>query len=175
MLKKRFLIILIMCVIGDREIHQRIAISLVVKVQIEFWDTEFQIPGLDQWNKEPLCLSSTSAMSFLIITVSYQSVSKPVSQIYEERTLKYLGLYYFQTTDLKLWTLMGLKTTSFFLFFSKSPFYPENCLIRLWKLQTFSFLVQFNSTILLQILRKNFLCSSFHIQEITLQPLILGT
>lgn len=55
-----------------REIHQRIAISLVVKVQIEFWDSDFQIPGLNQWNKEPLYLSSTSALSFLIMTISYE-------------------------------------------------------------------------------------------------------
>lgn len=74
----------------------------------------------------------TSAMSFLIMTISYQSVSKSVAQIYEEKTLKYLGLGYFQTTDLKLSTLMGLKI---FLFFSKSTSYPENCPVWLWKLQ----------------------------------------
>lgn len=56
-------------------------------------------------------------------------------------------LCYFQTTHLKLSKLMGLKTISSFFFFSKSTFYPENCPIWLWKRQTFSFLVQFNSSI----------------------------
>lgn len=71
-------------------------------------------------------MSSTSALSLLLMTTSYQSVSKPASQICEERILKYFGLCYFQTTDFKLSTFMGLKTISFFLFFSKSTSYPEN-------------------------------------------------
>lgn len=91
-------------------------------------------------------MSSTSAMSFLLMTTSYQSASKLASQICEERTLKYLGLCYFQTTDLKLSTFTGLKTITFFLFSSKSTSYPENCPIWLWKVKTFSFLVQLNSS-----------------------------
>lgn len=102
-----FSMILIMCVIEDGETHQSIA--NVVKVDVWFWDTKFRIRGLNQQNKEPLCLSYTSAINFLIMTRSYHSVSKSVSQIFKGRTPKYLGLYCFQATDLKLLTPMGLK------------------------------------------------------------------
>lgn len=138
---------LIMCVREDWETHQRTA--NVVKVNVCFWDTKFQIPGLNQQNKEPPCLSYTSAISFLIVTLSYHSVSKSVSQIFKERTLKYLGLYCIQATYLKLLTPMGLYNCNDHCahgtFFPKSTCYAENYPAWLRK-----FLIQFNSGIKFQ-------------------------
>lgn len=98
-------------------------------------------------------------------------MSKLVAQIYEERTLKYLGLGYFQTTDLKLSTLMGLKTVSSFsslnlLFIQKTfQFDFENFkLLASW----YNLIPILNSTILFAD-SKEFLYS-----KATLQPLSFG-